>query len=77
MLVRVHDAAELVQKVAERLVRRELIDRGKTVTKPLKLRQLGLAFSEKQIPQFVEKLESRDKQKEALERGTLRVKQAL
>jgi hypothetical protein len=37
------------------------MDRGKTVTKPLPLSVLGLALSEKQIPQVVEKLESGDK----------------
>jgi hypothetical protein len=38
-------------------------DRGKTVTKPVALMQLGLALSEKQIPQVVENLESGDKRK--------------
>ena len=52
-------------------------DRGKTVTKPLALTRLGLPLSEKQIPQVVENLESGDKSREALETGTLRVKQAL
>jgi hypothetical protein len=33
-------------------------DRGKTVTKPVPLRGLGLASGEKQIPQVVENLES-------------------
>ena len=51
--------------------------RGKTVTKPLALRELGKASSEKQIPQVVENLESGCNQKEALETNTLRVKQAL
>ena len=37
--------------------------------------QLGLALSEKQIPQVVEKLESGDKQKEALERVVMRPRQ--
>jgi hypothetical protein len=32
--------------------------RGKTVAKPLALSHLGLALSEKQIPQIVENLES-------------------
>jgi hypothetical protein len=38
-------------------------DRGKTVTKPGLLSRLGLASSEKQIPQVVEKFESGDKRK--------------
>jgi hypothetical protein len=42
-------------------------DRGKTVTKPLPLSPLGLALSEKQIPQVVENFESGDKRREALE----------
>jgi len=53
------------------------LDRGKTVTEPFTLIVLGNASSEKQIPQVVENLESGDKSKEALETGTLRVKQAL
>ena len=57
---------------------RELpVDRGKTVTKPIMLRALGKASSEKQIPQVVENLESGDKSREALETSALRVKQAL
>jgi hypothetical protein len=40
-------------------------DRGKTVTKPLRLIPLGLALSEKQIPQVIEKFESGGKRKEA------------
>jgi len=51
--------------------------RGKTVTKPLALSLLELPLSEKQIPQVVEKHESREKPKEALERAAVRVKQAL
>jgi hypothetical protein len=51
--------------------------RGKTVTKPLALNRLGLPLSEKQIPQVVEKHESGEKPKEALERAAVRVKQAL
>jgi hypothetical protein len=47
------------------------------VTKPFTLIGLGKASSEKQIPQVVENLESGDKSREALETGTLRVKQAL
>ena len=47
------------------------------MTKPLTLSRLGLALSEKQIPQAVEKLESGGKPKEALETVALRVKQAL
>jgi hypothetical protein len=43
------------------------IDRGKTVTKPIALRRLGLLLSEKQIPQVVENLESGDEPKEVLE----------
>ncbi len=54
-----------------------LFERGKTVTKPLALRGLGLPLSEKQIPQVVENLESGDESKEALETVALRVKQAL
>jgi hypothetical protein len=42
-------------------------DRGKTVTKPLLLKRLGLPLSEKQIPQVVEKLESGGKPKGVLE----------
>jgi hypothetical protein len=41
-------------------------DRGKTVTKPVVLNQLGLFVSEKQIPQVVENLKSGGKPKEAL-----------
>jgi hypothetical protein len=52
-------------------------DRGNTVTKRFALRGLGLFLSEKQIPQVVENLENGDKSREALETGTLRVKQAL
>jgi hypothetical protein len=52
-------------------------DRGKTVTKPFRLSRLGLALSEKQIPQVVEKFESGDKREETLEPVALRVKQAL
>jgi hypothetical protein len=47
------------------------------VTKPIILRALGKALSEKQIPQLVENLESGDKPIEALETVALRVKQAL
>ena len=49
--------------------------RGKTVPKPLPLSPLGLALSEKQIPQVVENLESGGKPKEALERAALRPRQ--
>jgi hypothetical protein len=56
---------------------RSFNDRGKTVTKPLQLSPLGLALSDKQIPQVVEKFESGDKLMEALEPAVLRVKQAL
>ncbi len=52
-------------------------DRGKTVSKPLPLSCLGLALSEKQIPQIVESLESGYELKEALETIAVRVKQAL
>ena len=38
---------------------------------------MGLPLSEKQIPQVVENLENGDESREALETGTLRVKQAL
>jgi hypothetical protein len=51
--------------------------RGKTVTKSLALSLLGLPLSEKQIPQVIEKYESGEKPKEALERAAVRVKQAL
>ena len=51
------------------------MDRGKTVTKPLALRLLGLPLSEKQIPQVVENLESGGKSKEALETAALRPRQ--
>jgi hypothetical protein len=50
-------------------------DRGKTVTKPGPLSPLGLALSEKQIPQVIEKPESGDKRKEALERVVMRPRQ--
>ena len=39
------------------------------------LSSLGLALSEKQIPQAVEKFESGDKPKEALERAVMRPRQ--
>jgi hypothetical protein len=42
-------------------------DRDKTVTEPLVLRRLGLASSEKQVPQVVENLGSGENCKEALE----------
>jgi hypothetical protein len=51
------------------------VHRGKTVTKPLALSRLRLLLSEKQIPQVVEKLESGDKRKEALERTVMRPSQ--
>jgi hypothetical protein len=47
------------------------------VTKPPSLNLLGLASSEKQIPQVIQNTESGDKAKEALERVVLRVNQAL
>jgi hypothetical protein len=50
-------------------------DRGKTVTKPLPLSPLGLALSEKQIPQVVENPESGGKSTEALERAFMRPRQ--
>ncbi len=50
-------------------------DRGKTVTKPLALRRLGLPLSKKQIPQVVETFESGSKPKEALETTALRLRQ--
>ena len=50
-------------------------DRGKTVTKLGLLSSLGLASSEKQIPQVIEKPESGDKRKEALERTDMRPRQ--
>jgi hypothetical protein len=53
------------------------VNRGKTVTKPIILRALGKALSEKQIPQVVENPESGGKSREALETVALRVKQAL
>ena len=49
--------------------------RGKTVTKPGSLSLLGLALSEKQIPQVIENLESGGEPKEALERAELRPRQ--
>lgn len=42
---------------------------------PLPLRPLGLASSEKQIPQVVEKYESGEERKEALERAVMRPRQ--
>ena len=53
------------------------MDRGKTVTKPLALRRLGLALSEKQIPQVVENLRSGCEPKEALERVAVLRRQML
>jgi hypothetical protein len=50
-------------------------DRGKTVTKLGMLSPPGLALSGKQIPQVVEKLESGEKRKEALERAVMRPRQ--
>jgi hypothetical protein len=47
------------------------------VTKLLRLIPLGLALSEKQIPQVIEKFESRDKSQEASERVTLLRRQML
>jgi hypothetical protein len=47
------------------------------VAKPIILRPLGEASSEKQIPQVVENPESGDQSKEALKTVGLRVKQAL
>ena len=49
--------------------------RDKTVTKPHVLKWLGLASSEKQIPQVVENLESGGKSIEALERVAMRPRQ--
>ena len=49
--------------------------RGKTVTKPFRLKLLELPLSEKQIPQVVEKFESGGKPKEALETVELRPRQ--
>jgi hypothetical protein len=51
------------------------LDRGRTVTKPVALRELEKASSEKQIPQVVENLESGANQKKSLEPVTLRVKE--
>ena len=53
----------------------QLVHPIKTVTEPLVLKWLGLASSEKQIPQVVEKLESGGKSKEALETAELRPRQ--
>jgi hypothetical protein len=53
------------------------VDRGKTVTKPLALKRLGLPLSEKQIPQVIENPESGGKSKRALEPVWLRVDQAI
>jgi hypothetical protein len=50
------------------------VDRGKTVTKPIILRALGKASSEKQIPQVVENPESGYQSREVLETVGLRVK---
>jgi len=54
-----------------------LPDRGKTVTKKVRIEHSWVALREKQIPQVVENLESVVKPKEALERALLRVKQAI
>jgi hypothetical protein len=54
-----------------------LLNRNKTVTKSPALGALGLASSEKQIPQVVENNESRNQRIERLEGNRLRVKQAL
>ena len=51
------------------------MDRGKTVTKLVRLIALGLPLSEKQIPQVVENLESGDKPREVLERTVMRPRQ--
>jgi hypothetical protein len=51
------------------------MDRGKTVTKLVRLIALGLPLSEKQIPEVIENLESGDKPKEALERAVMRPRQ--
>jgi len=51
------------------------MDRGKTVTKLVRLIALGLPLSEKQIPQVIENLESGDKPKEVLERTVMRPRQ--
>jgi hypothetical protein len=56
---------------------RSWADRGKTVTKPLGLKGLGLPLSEKQIPQVVENLNSGRKPREALETAAVLVRQAL
>jgi hypothetical protein len=45
------------------------------VTKPLALSLLGLPLSEKQIPQVIEKHESGEKSKQALERADVRPRQ--
>ncbi len=45
------------------------------MTKPISFSRLGLPLSEKQIPQVIEKYESGEKPKEALERAAVRVKQ--
>jgi len=52
-----------------------LNDRGKTVTKPGSLSPLGLALSEKQIPQVVEKPKVEINQKKLLERTVMRPRQ--
>jgi len=61
--------------VTKQVVCDEAENRVKTVTKPSPLSPLGLALSEKQIPQVVEKLESGNKRKEALERTVMRPRQ--
>ena len=52
-------------------LRRGGSDRGTTVTKRGLLILLGLALSEKQIPQVLEKFESGGERKEALERAVM------
>ena len=53
------------------------MDRGKTVTKLVRLIALGLPLSEKQIPQVIENLESGGEPKEALERVAVLRRQML
>ena len=73
------DLRVAARRIVTRAQRRSPVrlDRGRTVTKPVALRELEKASSEKQIPQVVENLESGGNQKKSLEPVTLRVKQAL
>jgi len=52
-------------------------DRGRIVSKPAALRSLGLALSEEQNPQIVEKPENGYERREASETVAVLVRQAL